>query len=221
MNWVSKRSAADERSATQRRSEHDAAASAPAFRRYFRLVAPLAIAIALTAVVLSGLTTARGRIAASTGTQSLLTAGQIDLVIESGSDGAVQQLLFDEDGLYPGKVLHRCLVVSYRGSIDSAAIRLYGHETGGTGLSAYLDMTIERGSGTDPACRDFAGMSTMYSGRLDTLLTEHSTFATGLRVAEPAFADQTTTLRVRIEVVDDNDAQDRTTRFMVLFEVRP
>ncbi len=221
MNWVSKRSAADARSVTQHPSGPDAAPNGSSVGRYLRLLAPVAVAIALTAVTMSSLTTARGRIASSTGTESLLTAGHIDLVVESGSDAAVQQLLFDQGGLYAGQVLHRCLVVSYRGSFESAAIRLHGRHVGGTGLGAYLDMTIERGSGTDPGCGDFSGTSVMYSGRLDALLAEHSTFDTGLRVAEPAFRDQTTTLRIRIEVVDDDEAQDRTTRFSVLLEVRP
>ena len=220
MDRVSKRSAADARFVTQP-SGLDAASDVSSFRRYLRLLAPIAIAIILTVVTLSSLTTARGRIAASTESQGLLTAGHIELVVGSGSESAVKQLPFDRDGLYPGQVLQRCLVVSYRGPFESAAIRLHGRGTGGTGLGAYLDMTIERGSGDDPECGDFTRTATMYAGRLDRLLAEHSTFSTGLRVAEPTLAGQTTTLRVRIEVVDDDDAQDRTTRFVVLLEVRP
>ena len=112
-------------------------------------------------------------------------------------------------------------MVSYQGSFDSAIIRLHGRETGGTGLGAYLDISIDRGSGSDPGCGDFVAESTMYIGQLDALLRNHSTFDSGIRIAEPAVLDQITTVRVRIEVVGDNDAQDLTTEFLVIFEARP
>ena len=219
--WVSKRSAIDRRAETQEPPGVVAAPGAHGLRRSIGLLAPIVIAIALTAVTLSGLTTARGRIAASTASQTLLTAGRIDLIVDSGGNPAVQQLLFDESGLFPGVTLYRCLMVSYEGSFDSAIIRLHGRETGGTGLGAYLDISLDRGSGSDPECGDFVGESTMYSGRLDGLLRNHSTFDSGIRIADPAVPDQITTVRFRIEVVDDNDTQALTTEFLVLFEARP
>lgn len=218
---MSRARATNARTVQQRTAAIAAAPDVSRIRRYVGLLVPLAVAIALTVVTLSSLTTARGRFAASTESQSLLSAGFIDLVLESGSDSAVQELVFDEGPLGAEQVVSRCLVVRYEGSFETAAIRLHGQPTGGTGLGAYLDVTIERGAGIEPDCGDFSHASTMFAGRLDSLWAGHSAYDAGLRVAEPAYADESTTVKIRIEVIDDNDAQELSTSFVMYFEARP
>lgn len=221
MDGVSRRLEVHARSVRARPTSIVARMDASRVRRSAALLIPLAGAIALTLIVLSSATTARGRIAASTDTQSLFGAGIVDLIVETGADGAVHQLAFDETGLYGGQVLQRCLLVSYHGSFDTAALRLHGRDDGGTGLDRYLQTTIESGSGTDHECDDFTGETVLFEGLLDALLSDHSTFDSGLRIDDRAVPDRTTTVRVRVEVSDDNDAQDLTTRFHLVFEVRP
>lgn len=221
MNWVSRGLNADARSVMPPPRITEPVTERSAVRRLATVAAPLLAAAALTVVTLTGLSSARGRIAASTSSQSLMGAGSIDLVVGSGSSQALEQLAFDETGLYAGQILERCLTVTVHGSFDEAAIRLHAQETGGNGLSSFIDASVQRGSGTDPECTDFMASSPMYTGPLDQLLGSHSTFASGLPVAEPAVVDQQTTVRIRLEVVDDNDAQDRTTTFDLLFEARP
>lgn len=221
MDWVSRRLEAHARSVRTRTTSIVARVDPSPLRRWVTLIIPLAGAIALTVIVLSGATTARGRIAASTDTHSLFGAGSINLVVDTGAEAAVHQLPFDETGLYGGQVLQRCLLVSYEGSFDTAALRLHGRDDGGTGLGRYLDVTIETGSGTDYECGDFIREEVAYEGSLDVLLSDHSTFDSGLRIDDRAVPGRTKMVRVRIEVIDDNDAQDLITRFHLVFEVRP
>jgi predicted ribosomally synthesized peptide with SipW-like signal peptide len=67
----------------------------------------------------------------------------------------------------PGDADSGCIVVTYTGTLDSA-VRLYGTTTG-SGLDAYLDLTVTRGTfpGTPPAfdsCTNFAADATDYLG---------------------------------------------------------
>ena len=111
--------------------------------------------------------------------------------------------------------------MTYRGSFESAVIRLYGHETDGTGLAELVEATIERGSGLDPECADFSPTATLYRGTLASLLADHVDYDSGLPVAEPSPAGAPVPLRIRVAVEDTNDAQDLTSRFVMFFEVRP
>jgi len=205
------------------RDDMEPTADAPTMsvRRVALLALPALAAIVLTLTTLAGVGAARGRIAASTSSQSLFAAGRIDLLVESGQVAATRDLLFDRDGLYAGQVLERCLQVSHHGSFDEASIRLHGTETGGDGLASFLSIAIDTGSGTDPECLDFTTESEIHRGRLDSTLARHSSFASGIRLAENAPTQHVTNIRIRLEVADDNDAQGRETRFVLTFEAQP
>jgi hypothetical protein len=77
----------------------------------------------------------------------------------------------------PGDSGERCVKVTYSGSLDST-VRLYRSSfTSGTGLDAYITLTVARGTGDQADCSDFSSAATVYSG---TLAAFPSTYAEGL-----------------------------------------
>jgi hypothetical protein len=102
-----------------------------------------------------------------------------------------------------------CIRVTYTGNIP-AQVRMYATVTG-TGLAAYLDLTIERGAlpaVTLPDCGGFtpdnatyaAANGVVYSGTLSGFATAHGTYADGLRdptAASPATWTSGTTVAYR------------------------
>jgi hypothetical protein len=69
----------------------------------------------------------------------------------------------------PGDTGERCVRVSYSGSLP-ATVRLYrGAFSAGTGLDAYISLTVVRGTGSQTDCSDFAAAASVYSGTLTAL----------------------------------------------------
>lgn len=190
-----------------------------------KFVAPaVALIIILSGVffVWSGVVTASARFSASTSNESsFISAAAIDLNVDAGEDAASTGLLIDAAGLYPGLRIERCFVVSYTGALDDVPVRLFGRAGGGTGLEAYIDATIEQGAGSDNQCSDFTSSGVLFDDTLRTLWDRHGSFAAGLPIIEAADDGSSAWVRISIEVVDDNDAQDLTTAFWLTLEARP
>lgn len=200
-------------------------------RELLRATSPGTLALAFAAVLVlgaalvfvwSGVTTASGRIAATTtNDSSLISAVSIDLAVESSAETASTGLLLDAAGLYPGLVVERCFGVTYWGNPSDVPIRLTGRPEGGSGLEAFIETVVELGVGNDPACSDFGANETIFSGRLLELWNRHGSFETGLPLIDSADSGATTWVRISVEVVDDNNAQDLTTAFWLIMEARP
>lgn len=172
--------------------------------------------------VWSGISTATGRIAATTSNDSsFISAAAIDLVVDAGDEAASTGLLIDASGLYPGLVVERCFAVSYLGVLDDVPVRLFGRPGGGTGLEAFIETTVETGSGADNECGDFASTSVLFDATLLDLWNRHGSFDTGIPVITAAEDGASKWLRITVEVIDDNDAQDLTTAFWLTLEARP
>jgi len=135
----------------------------------------------------------------------------------------------------PGDADTGCITVTYTGSLDSA-VRLYGTtSTGGTGLDAYLDLRIRRGSftGAAPAfdsCAGFAPDSTDYGAGAGvvydgTLLAYPDDHATGI-VDPPAGGAETWTTgeshvyELRVTLQDDVNAKGKTAGQIFTWEAR-
>jgi hypothetical protein len=135
----------------------------------------------------------------------------------------------------PGATDTGCITVTYTGSLASA-VRLYGTtSTGGTGLDAYLDLKVTRGSftGAAPAfdaCTGFApdaadygsGAGVVYDG---TLLGYPDDYATG--VVDPPTggpASWTTgeshVYQLRVTLQDDVGAKGKTASQIFTWEAR-
>lgn len=202
--------------------EHETAETATSLGFVALAIGSLFVIIAAGVFVWSGATTASARIAASTSNESsLLTAASIDLVIDGGSDVASTGLLIDAGGLYPGLRLERCFEVTYFGNATDVPVRLFGRPGEGTGLEAFIDATIDVGTGSDNECVDFSRNDTLFDDTLVELWNQHGSFVAGLPLIRLANDGESTFVRVTVEVVDDNEAQDLTTAFWLTVEARP
>lgn len=169
----------------------------------------------------STLETASARFSGSTSTEnSLFEAASIDLVVNDDI-GQAASLLVDAEGLYPGLVVERCLVVTHRGSLDDVAVRLHGTAVDENGLAPHLLTDIDLGTGRAPDCEDFEVSATAFSGRLSNLWQEHGSFADGLDLIPAAANGDAVTVRLAFEVASDDRAQGLMTEFMVVLEARP
>lgn len=186
------------------------------------LVISLTVVAAAVVVVLNTVGSAAGRFSGSTANEgSLLAAAAIDVGVGTGDPSSSASLLVDVDNLLPGTVVERCLVVTYRGSIDDVDIRLAGRRDAGTGLEDYLDTTIETGLGSDPACTDFAPARSAFVGPLGDLWTERGMFERAVHVADAVASGSQTTVRIALELRSDDAAQGRETTFWMTIEARP
>ncbi|MBT8239919.1 MAG: hypothetical protein KJN63_01680 [Acidimicrobiia bacterium] len=180
-----------------------------------------AVVVAGLVLIWSSVTTASARFSGSTSNDSsLFEAASVDVVVGT-TGGDVTELRIDADGLYPGRVVDRCLPVQFNGSIDGVAVRLIGRSRGGTGLEEFVDAVVEVGEGSDNECGDFVIERTEFEGTLVDLWQQHGDFETGLEILESANDGDGATVRIQLEVMSDNQAQGLTSSFSILIEARP
>ncbi|HLE39352.1 MAG TPA: hypothetical protein VJA44_06840 [Acidimicrobiia bacterium] len=98
-------------------------------------------------------------------------------VVLSDNDSGVA--MFATSNMAPADTATGCIEVTYSGSLN-ANVRLFGAVAGGTGLEAYLDLEIDRGSGT---CAVFGTATAVWDnatdGDLGVFLAGATNFATG------------------------------------------
>lgn len=214
-----------------------AGAVAPRDRRRTALIAgALALASLAVVAVVSNIDTALARFSASTTNEgSWIEAGAIEISTSSnatgvsgdpsegdgGGDAERAALAIDADGLAPGRVVERCIVTTYQGSIDDARIRAFGRRDGGSGLERYLETVVEIGSGDDRECADFAAERDVFTGTLGELHERHDSWASGLTIADSLASGDSVTMRIAVEVRSDNRAQGLDTEFWLVLEARP
>ncbi len=140
----------------------------------------------------------------------------------TGSDGsAAVELLVDDDRVFPGRPIERCLQLTYSGTLDDARIRLHGHRGADTGLGDLVTVTFELGTGEATDCADFRTSERLYQGRSTDLTIDHGSFADGIDLSSHIGSGLTTTFRTIVEVDDDNAAQGLGTEFWIVIEARP
>jgi len=107
------------------------------------------------------------------------------------SDDDIGVAMFNATLLKPGSTASKCIVVTYSGTLAST-VKLYG--TGLTttnGLSSYVDVVVEQGTGgTFANCTGFvvdAG-PVSYSGTLNAFGTTYTNFANGFGTYAPSGA---------------------------------
>lgn len=187
-----------------------------------RRTALIALALALLAtgavVAAAHLDTALGRFSGRTSNEgSWFEAGAVDITIGGG------ELSIDAADMGAGETISRCILTTYRGSVDDVAIRAYGRLDGGTGLERYLSVTIDLGDGADGDCSDFrpAATEALFRGSLAALGRRHGSWPDGLIVADSFSDGDTSTLRIAIELRSDDRAQGLDSDFRLLMEARP
>jgi hypothetical protein len=124
------------------------------------------------------------------------------------TDNDFGSAMFTASDMAPGTPVIKCIVVSYSGTLTPSDVNLYGVVSGGNGLDAYLDLTIEEGSGgTFTDCTGFASSSTIFTGTLANFAVTHDNFSNGAGVWNPAANPELKTYRFTVTLQDNNLAQ--------------
>lgn len=186
-----------------------------AVKRLPRLFAIAVVLLAIGVFAWNAIETSTARVNATTSTESVFSAGTVDLA----QIGTVVDLLFDVDNLYPGREIEGCVEIEYRGSVP-ADVRLHARSLGGSGLERFVDVQVRLPRAE--SCDDVgeARGATIYDGRLGNLAIAHGSYATGFQLGEMTTADSMV-LHVVATLIDDNAAQGLTTEFSMTIEARP
>lgn len=133
------------------------------------------------------------------------TAGTV--VLTDDDPGSAMFIVSDMAPLTP---VTECIAVTYSGSLLPSDVNLYG-VSGGDGLDAYLNLTIEEGSGgIFGDCADgtgFSPTSTIFTGTLTSFDATHTDFASGVGAWNPAANPETVVYRFTVTLQDNNAAQ--------------
>jgi len=130
------------------------------------------------------------------------TAGTVIITDDDGGSA-----MFNATAMAPGSSVTECIVVTYSGTLVPADVVLYG-VSGGTGLDAYLDVTIEEGSGgVFGNCTGFTLNSTPFNNTLANFSATHTNFGNGLGGWSPAVNPESKTYRITVSLQDNNAAQ--------------
>ena len=164
------------------------------------------VGVSMAAVLLVGVVVVAGSMAAFSATTSngsnSWTAGTVTL-----TDDDAGSVMFTVADMAPLDVVSNCIVVTYSGSLLPSDVNLYGI-SGGTGLDAYLDVTIEEGTGgVFGNCTGFAPISTIFTGTLSSFAATHTNFTNGAGAWLPAANPESRTYKVTVTLQDNNLAQ--------------
>ena len=131
-------------------------------------------------------------------------------VVLNDDDGGVSAM-FTVGNMAPLDTVIECIVVTYSGSLLPSDVNLYG-VSGGTGLDAYLDLTVEEGTGGQFGDCNFGGGFTpigpaIFTGTLASFDGLHTDFASGAGAWIPGANPESRTYRFTVTLQDDNGAQ--------------
>ena len=131
------------------------------------------------------------------------TAGSVTL-----TDDDSDSVMFNVSAMTGGQTETKCIVVTYSGTLLPSDVNLYG-VSGGTGLDAYLDVTIDEGTGGSFAsCAGFTLTSTIFAtNTLNNFATNHTNFTNGAGAWLPAANPESRTYRFTVTLQDNNLAQ--------------
>ena len=131
-------------------------------------------------------------------------------VVLSDDDSA--SVMFNISNMKPGDTATHCINVTYTGTL-TADVKLYG-AVAGTGLSTYLNTTVDIGTGAaggaTTSCTGFVSSSNLFNATLATFGTTHTNFATGLGGFAGATNPTTKSYRFTVSLQDNPAAQNKT-----------
>lgn len=199
--------------------------AAVAARRGRRSLPGLAVqlsAMALTFVLIALLVVTSSRaafVAQNDNVTNQVTAAAVDLA-DNDSTTAMFANVVD---LVPGTDVDRCIDVTYTGSVDPTAVRLYAPALPTGALGQYLNLTIDIGNDTAAPFRDctgFTSTATLYTGTLAAFATAQTDYLTGLATWDPTAGPDTRTFRFRLSVQDVPAAEGQNATFGFSWETR-
>jgi hypothetical protein len=185
-----------------------------------RVVQLGALALSFIAISVLVVTSSRAAfVAQNDNVTNQVTSASVDL-----TDNDSGTAMFDNvTGLMPGTTEIRCIDVTYSGTVDPLAVRLYSSGAPTGTLAPYLDLTIEVGADPTPVFRDctgFVASGTLYTGTVAGFATDHGAYAAGVSTWDPGVGPETRTVRFSLSVQDDAAAEGLTTTFGYSWETR-
>lgn len=174
-----------------------------------------AVIAALAAMLMAVQATNAAFTAQTSNAANSLAAGTVELTDNDGDSA-----MFAVTDMVPGQTETACIEVTYSGSVDSE-VRVFGAATG-TGLDAYLDLTIERGTGDCTTFGDATAFWTGTNGDLGDFLGSATDFASGSDAWQPTGGapDDTVPYRFTMTLQDDNNAQGLATSITFTWEAQ-
>jgi hypothetical protein len=177
-------------------------------KRFGGWLVPTAIVAVLAGVLGSGAMVWSASNAAFSGTtinpSNSWAAGAVTLT----DDDAGVAMYSSLTGLTPASgSLVRCILVTYTGTV-TAPVKLYAGALGGTGLAPYLNIQIEKGTGTTfgSTCTGFTGGTVIYTtNTLSTFASAKTDYTSGVATGwSPTGSGQTQAFRFTMSVADNN-----------------
>ncbi len=165
-------------------------------------VGVLALAVLLTAALIVTASSA-AFFATTDNSGNTWSAGTVIL-----TDDDAGSAMFTVTNMSPLATVTECIVVTYSGTMLPSDVNLYG-VSGGTGLDAYLDVTVEEGTGgIFGNCTGFTPTSTIFAtNTLNNFATNHTNFTNGVGAWLPAANPESRTYRFTVTLQDNNLAQ--------------
>ncbi len=138
------------------------------------------------------------------------------------SDNDSGTAMFNLPNMKPNDNAVGCIEVTYSGTLDPL-VKTYGASTAGDGLETYLDLTIERGTGTCAAfVADAAVWTNGTDGDLGVYLGAVTNYATGVDTWQPTGGgpDDTVPYRFTMALQDNTLAQAKTVTVTFTWEAQ-
>jgi hypothetical protein len=142
------------------------------------------------------------------------------------TDNDQGSVFFSATGIKPGAAGTSCVTVTYSGSLNATGVRLYATGLTGTGLGAYVTLTVEEGSGTGAtggaslSCTGYSVSSTLYSGTLASFAATKTDYASGLSTWAPTSAGGSRSYRVTYTLQNNTSAQGLTCGVTLTWQAR-
>ena len=176
-------------------------------RRVTRKILRLGVVVGVFLVVSAILVTSAWAAFSDTTSNATNNWNDHDVQIVDDDSGSA---MFNAVHMAPDDVIVNCIVVTYQGSLVPADVSIYG--TSGGSLDAYLDLTIEEGSGGSFGdCTGFSLSSTLFNNMLANFAATHTNFGNGATGWSPAVNPESLTYRFTLTLQDNNLAQGLST----------
>ena len=176
-------------------------------RRATRTILRLGVMVGVFLVVSAILVTSAWAAFSDTASNATNSWNDNDVQIVDDDSGSA---MFNALNMGSDDVIVKCIVVTYQGSLVPADVSLYG--TSGGSLDAYLDLTIEEGSGGSFGdCTGFSSSSTVFNNTLANFAATHTDFGNGVTGWLPAVNPESLTYRFTLTLQENNLAQGLST----------
>jgi hypothetical protein len=120
------------------------------------------------------------------------------------TDDDANTSMFNAPNMTPSDQVQECITVTYSGSLDVQAVKLYASIVDDSSFAAELDMTVDIGTGGSSAsCAGFVLGSNLFTGTIDGFASSHTGYADGLTTWTPTGGNMARTFRFTVTLGSD------------------